>query len=254
MILQRSCKTPTSGNTCKNLTRTELSCKYRRILQVSWGNLAIEHLIYLTNISCQKKEWIRSLLQESSKILHFSHFLQDFCKKIMHYLERSCKNLPSFVWEINQGSNRNYQRKKAHESHQWQRNKNLPILEVVIWLMLSIISFFSAIFIIWNENLSGCVRFPQNGKSARFWIGISLNHQITANLPSKVTQIVIFPKYVRNFFFSKKRVFWKKNFRRNFHFSFKISKWWLDIKVHFFSDNETTLSDYVEPMSLQERV
>ena len=39
-------------------------------------NLARKRLIYLTDISCEKNEQNRSLLQESSKIFHF---LQDSC-------------------------------------------------------------------------------------------------------------------------------------------------------------------------------
>ena len=58
-----------ADNTCKNLTRPELSCKSRNVLQISWKNLASKRLIYLTDISCKKNEQIRNFLQESCKIL-----------------------------------------------------------------------------------------------------------------------------------------------------------------------------------------
>ena len=67
---------------CKNLTRTELSCKSRKIFMVSWKNLARKRLIYLTDISCKKNKQIRSFLRESSKILPFMQFLQE-CYKFL---------------------------------------------------------------------------------------------------------------------------------------------------------------------------
>ena len=57
-------------------------------LQVSWTHLKMKCLIYLTD-NCKKIEQMRSLLHESSKILHFLHFLQDFwsCKKFPRILK-----------------------------------------------------------------------------------------------------------------------------------------------------------------------
>ena len=79
-ILQESL---TSANAYKNLARTELSCKYRKILFIHWKYLARKCLIYLTDVSCKKNEQTRCLLQESSSFLHFFLFLRDSC----HFLQ-----------------------------------------------------------------------------------------------------------------------------------------------------------------------
>ena len=53
----------------KDVTKTELSCKYRKILQVSWKNLASKRLIYCTDISCKKIEQIKVSCNKLPRIL-----------------------------------------------------------------------------------------------------------------------------------------------------------------------------------------
>ena len=105
MILQRSLarilqEWLLSENTCKNLARTELCCKFRKHLKLSRKNHAKKRLIYLTDISCKKIEQISIFLQEFCRNLAFlaplARFLQ-FSARIMHYLVISCKKLPRIL-------------------------------------------------------------------------------------------------------------------------------------------------------------
>ena len=95
-ILQESLA---SENTCKNLARTELSCKSREILQVSWKNLARKRLIQLTDIFCKN-------LPRSCISCTFCKIFAIFCKNnalSCKILQETSKNLASFVCQINQG-------------------------------------------------------------------------------------------------------------------------------------------------------
>ena len=98
-----------SENTCKNLTRTELYCKYRKILQVSLKNLAKKCLMYLTEVSWKKM----NKSEISGKNLPRSCISCSFCKIFAIFfknnalsckiLQETSKNLASYVWHIHQG-------------------------------------------------------------------------------------------------------------------------------------------------------
>ena len=100
-----------SENICKNLTRTELSCESRKILPVSWKNIARKRLIYLTDISCKKMNKSKISCKNLPRSC-ISYTFQDFCSFRLFYknealfckiLQEISKNFASFVWQINLG-------------------------------------------------------------------------------------------------------------------------------------------------------
>ena len=118
MIIQKSLarilqETLASENTLKSLTRTGLSCRYRKILQLSWMNLKRKRLIYLrhfllenwTNYKC-----ISRIFQESCIYFIWSKILAIFCKNdelSWKILPQTSKDPASFLWQINHGITHN---------------------------------------------------------------------------------------------------------------------------------------------------